>query len=97
MRHHAEDADEDQGKGGVVEPRGRDPDAQSDRSDNVERPEDGGGNPAERDQVHNRQHPRVIEEARDAPRIERHRQAGQRKRNMSDGEVEDRQQARRQL
>ena len=97
MRHHADDADEDEGERRVVEPRGRDPHAQRDRPDDVERPEDGGGNPAERHEVHDRQHPRVVEEAGHAARIERHRQARQRKRDVRDPEVEDRQQARRQL
>ena len=63
MRHHADDADEDEGKRDVVEPRGRDPHAQGDGSDDIKRAEDGGGDPAERDQVHDRQHPRVVEEA----------------------------------
>ena len=93
MRHHADDPDEDEGKRGVVEPRGRDPDAQGDRPDDVERSEDGGGDPTERHQVHNRQHPGVAEEAGHATRIERYRQTRQRKRDIRDPEVEDRQQA----
>ena len=73
VRHHADDADEDQGKRGVIKPRGRDPHAQGDRPDEVERAEDGRGDPAERHQVDDAEHSRVIEETRDATRIQRDR------------------------
>ena len=43
------------------------------------------------------EHAGVVEEARHAARIDRHRQARQRKRDVRDPEVEDRQQTGRQL
>ena len=40
VRHHPDDADQDEAERGVVDPGRREPDAQGDRADDVERSED---------------------------------------------------------
>ena len=94
MRDHADDADEDEGERGVVRPCGRDRRPQGDRADDVERAEDRRGDPAERDQMNNPDHTRVIEEAGYAARIARHLHTGQQQGDVRDAEVQDWQQAR---
>ena len=97
MRHHADHADEHEGERRIVRPSRRNPDAQGDRTDDVERAQDGGGDPPERHEMDDPEHASVVEEARYASRVGRDREAGQRQRDMRDAEVQNRKQTRRQL
>ena len=97
MRHHAKDADEDEGKGSVVQRGRRNPHAQGDRSDQIERAEDRRRDPAQRDELDDAEHQGVIEETGDAMGIHRDGAKSECERDVSRREIKHREQAGRQL
>jgi hypothetical protein len=70
--------------------------SQRDRRDEIQRAENRCRDPNERDQMYDRQHPRVVEKPGDAARIDRDRRKGERERDVRDAKIEDGQEPRRQ-